>query len=74
MVSRSPNASPFEGRPAPIAPPRAISESPPPEATEQEINRLTWAVLDGQASIDDRRRLAELVGRQHALRRGVEQK
>ncbi|MCC6492215.1 MAG: hypothetical protein IT424_04260 [Pirellulales bacterium] len=39
------------------------------ESTEQEINRLTWAVLDGQASLNDRQRLAELVNQQHALRR-----
>jgi hypothetical protein len=36
---------------------------------EQEINRLTWSVLDGSATLADRQRLAELVRVQHAVRR-----
>ncbi len=39
------------------------------ENVEGEINRLTWAVLDGSASPTDRNRLSELVRAQHALRR-----
>ena len=38
------------------------------ESVESEINRLTWAVLDGSASPTDRNRLADLVRLQHALR------
>ena len=40
-----------------------------PESAEHEINRLTWAVLDGSASLSDRQRLAMLVNAQHAVRR-----
>jgi hypothetical protein len=36
---------------------------------EQEITRLTWAVLDGGATLADRQRLAELVNAQHSQRR-----
>lgn len=36
---------------------------------EQEITQLTWAVLDGGATLADRQRLAELVNAQHAHRR-----
>lgn len=36
---------------------------------EQEITRLTWAVLDGGATLSDRQRLAELVNAQHSQRR-----
>lgn len=36
---------------------------------EREIARLTWAVLDGSASLADRNRLGELVKAQHAARR-----
>lgn len=75
MVSRSPTALPMPGL-APTSSAVAAQRRPnrgqgpgPVEATEQEINRLTWAVLDGDASIEDRRRLAELVGQQHALRK-----
>lgn len=39
------------------------------ETAEQEITRLTWAVLDGSASLADRQRLAELVDTQHSIRR-----
>jgi hypothetical protein len=39
------------------------------ESIEAEINRLTWAVLDGSASPSDRGRLTELVRSQHLLRR-----
>ncbi len=35
---------------------------------EAEISRLTWAVLDGKATDVERRRLAELVNRQHEQR------
>lgn len=38
------------------------------ENIEGEIARLTWAVLDGSASPNDRNQLAELVRSQHALR------
>jgi hypothetical protein len=37
-------------------------------SAEFEINRLTWSVLDGSASLSDRQRLAELVHLQHAAR------
>ena len=36
---------------------------------EQEITRLTWAVLDGGATLTDRQKLAELVNAQHSQRR-----
>jgi hypothetical protein len=39
------------------------------ETAEQEITRLTWAVLDRSASLADRQRLAELVDAQHSMRR-----
>jgi len=39
------------------------------ESIEQEITRLTWAVLDGSAALVDRQRLAELVRHQHDMRR-----
>ena len=32
---------------------------------DAEISRLTWAVLDGKATIEQRKRLAELVNEQH---------
>lgn len=35
---------------------------------EAEISRLTWAVIDGKATVEERRRLAELVNRQHEQR------
>lgn len=54
---------------APVAPARPVTAEV--ETIEQEINRLTWAVLDGNASLADRQRLAELVNRQHILRRRV---
>jgi hypothetical protein len=38
-------------------------------AAEREIARLTWAVLDGSATLADRQRLGELVRAQHAARR-----
>lgn len=38
------------------------------ETVELEINRLTWSVLDGSASLGDRNRLADLVRLQHAHR------
>jgi hypothetical protein len=47
---------------------RAAAPSPPPELVELEINRLTWAVVDGSASLGDRCRLADLVRSQHSLR------
>ncbi|MEM9352368.1 MAG: hypothetical protein AAGA92_05095 [Planctomycetota bacterium] len=39
-----------------------------PESVENEINRLTWSVLDGNATAAQRRRLAELVAEQHNRR------
>jgi hypothetical protein len=39
------------------------------ESIESEISRLTWAVLDGSASAEQRGRLAALVGAQHERRR-----
>jgi hypothetical protein len=39
------------------------------ESMESEISRLTWAVLDGSASEQQRGRLADLVGAQHQRRR-----
>ena len=39
------------------------------ESVEAEISRLTWAVIDGIATPDDRDRLAELVSLQHEYRR-----
>ena len=39
------------------------------ESIEQEITRLTWAVLDGSAALSDRQRLADLVRNQHDMRR-----
>lgn len=41
----------------------------PQESVEAEISRLTWAVIDGQATGADRERLAELVSLQHEYRR-----
>jgi hypothetical protein len=38
------------------------------DSIEREINRLTWLVLDGSATPSDRRRLADLVRSQHAVR------
>jgi len=35
---------------------------------EAEISRLTWAVIDGKASHEERSRLAELVSAQHEQR------
>ncbi len=40
----------------------------PAESLEEEICRLTWAVIDGWASREERRELAELVERQHKNR------
>jgi hypothetical protein len=37
-------------------------------AIEAEISQLTWQVLDGQASLEDRQRLAQLVRAQHQRR------
>ncbi|MEM9659796.1 MAG: hypothetical protein AAF961_15650 [Planctomycetota bacterium] len=45
--------------------------NPETESIEQEISRLTWTVLDGGASPEDRRRLALLVNEQHVRRRGL---
>lgn len=38
------------------------------ETKEKEISRLTWAVLDGRASKEDRERLSQLVNSQHQQR------
>lgn len=40
-----------------------------PRTIEQQITELTWAVLDGGATLADRQRLAELVNAQHSQRR-----
>ena len=40
----------------------------PAESLEQEISRLTWAVVDGWASREEREELATLVEMQHAYR------
>lgn len=52
--------------------PSSDATPPAPHLTwgqpEQEIARLTWAVLDGKASASDRMRLAELVSAQHDRR------
>ena len=51
------------------------TDAPPPvsaslgESVEQEIARLTWTVLDGEATYHERQRLAALVESQHARRR-----
>ncbi len=37
----------------------------PAESLEQEISRLTWAVVDGWATREERRELVELVELQH---------
>ena len=42
-----------------------------PDELEAEISRLTWAVLDGQASDVERRLLADLVSAQHEQRYGI---
>jgi len=39
-----------------------------PEKTEAEISRLTWLVIDGEATAEQRKRLADLVSEQHAHR------
>jgi hypothetical protein len=54
---------------APAMTPPSAGEPLAPESVEQEISRLTWAVLDRSASLADRQRLAELVNSQHARRR-----
>jgi hypothetical protein len=57
----------LEGRSMPAS---QLAAAPPmtAELVEREINRLTWSVLDGRASANDRHRLAELVKVQHSLR------
>ncbi len=47
---------------------RLEPDQPAPESVENEINRLTWSVLDGNATAAERRRLAELVAEQHNRR------
>ena len=54
---------------APERHPSAAPQQPSAFEVEQEITRLTWAVLDGAASLADRERLAELVRSQHRPRR-----
>jgi hypothetical protein len=44
------------------------ARAPNYERIEEEIARITWAVLDGRASWRDRVQLAELVNAQHARR------
>ncbi len=60
------NASPVIGRKVIAAPLATIT---PQESVEAEISRLTWAVIDGNATSADRDRLAELVSLQHEYRR-----
>lgn len=38
------------------------------ESVENEISRLTWAVLDGRATSEEKLRLAALVSSQHERR------
>ncbi len=38
------------------------------ESVENEISRLSWAVVDGRATAEQRERLAELVSAQHSRR------
>lgn len=52
-----------------LTPPPAPLDMARVETAEQEIARLTWAVLDRSASLADRQRLAELVDAQHSMRR-----
>jgi hypothetical protein len=61
--------------PGPATTTRSADETPRPadhHSAEQEITRLTWSVLDGSASLNDRQRLAELVNAQHAVRRRID--
>jgi hypothetical protein len=51
-----------------LRPAIAALSGPSAESVENEINRLTWAVLDGSASPGDRNRLADLVRMQHSHR------
>jgi hypothetical protein len=57
---------------APTAEPVPLNAPAEVETVEQEITRLTWAVLDGSASLHDRQRLAELVNAQHARRHRID--
>lgn len=43
------------------------------ESIEHEISELTWAVLDGRATSEQRRRLSELVSSQHRNRPQAEE-
>jgi hypothetical protein len=61
--------------PGPVTTTHSADETPLPadhRSAEQEITRLTWSVLDGSASLNDRQRLAELVNAQHAVRRRID--
>lgn len=39
-----------------------------PQSIESEISDLTWAVIDGRATPEERKRLSELVSQQHQRR------
>jgi hypothetical protein len=65
-----PVRSPLDAGPLGAASMSFVDQSPVQgPSPEQEINRLTWSVLDGSATLADRQRLAELVRVQHAVRR-----
>jgi hypothetical protein len=66
-------SSPFSTRAqAPVLTPTVVPTPLDVETAEQEIARLTWAVLDDSASLKDRQRLAELVEAQHARRHRID--
>lgn len=44
------------------------AETSPTETIENEISRLSWAVIDGRATSEQRERLAKLVQSQHSRR------
>lgn len=66
------SATPIPFRAAPCgteAVAERVATTTDPRSIEQEIMKLTWAVLDGGATLADRQRLAELVNAQHSQRR-----
>ena len=62
--------APNMNRPADNLDPKQSALEPQltPQMAEEEISRLTWAVLDGTATFAQRERLAELVSTQHEIR------
>jgi hypothetical protein len=60
------NVTPASGRQGMMS---LLEKITPQESVEAEISRLTWAVIDGIATPQDRDRLAELVSYQHEFRR-----